>query len=132
MNTSFTRGRRGSQGLAGPGSVMQKTLVDHYTNMHDVSRHLIHVSETLHLSRQIIEKMIDDHTDQCHCLQQHGALSRTTGRASPLGDQPVAGHISCTLSMYASLMSGLEARTQAFQERLSNETKLVLISKRCL
>lgn len=129
MNTAFTRNHRVGQDLANPGSAVQKTLIDHYTNMHEISRHLIHVSETLHLSRQTIERMMNDHTNQCCCLQHHSVRPGMAHREPSPKDQLVAGHTSYTLSIYASLMSGLEMRNQAFQERLRNETKLVRITK---
>lgn len=92
--------------------------------MKDLGRHLIHACETLKVATQTLQHMIDDH--EKICPQCDGSL-RTADVPGVLQHRPALKQTTSSLRFYASLLSNLYERAQAFDQRLRNEVQLVSI-----
>ena len=82
-----------------------------YDRMHEAARHVIHSSETLLVTLNVVEAMIEEHAAR-YSEEKSSVRSLETGRA---------------FRYHKSLFQCLHVRSQALEERLRNEINLVCI-----
>lgn len=81
-----------------------------YSQMHDLARHAIHSTETLHVAAGSISKLIEKH----RTLTSHASLHSSD-------------RVGQDLESLSSFVENLEGRSRALQLRLQNEINLVRI-----
>lgn len=84
-------------------------LTKRYENMHELSRHVIHISETLKAATRNLNALVED--------QKTTVLS---GLSTGSKD-----HVSRALKLSSNRLTNLQERAQAFVDRLHNEIQLV-------
>lgn len=89
------------------------TLIGRYIAMHELSRHVIHISETLAVAFMTMKSIAEDHTE--FCQQQHLTAEVTVH----------SRRITKSLQLSAHLLCNFQKRAQAFVARLHNEIQLV-------
>ncbi|KAL8858789.1 MAG: hypothetical protein Q9178_004706 [Gyalolechia marmorata] len=89
------------------------TLIGRYTAMHELSRHVIHISETLAVASRTMKSIAEEHTEFC---QQQDLAAEITERSK---------RITKSLHLSAQLLNNFQNRAQAFVARLHNEIQLV-------
>lgn len=85
-------------------------MVKRYTDMHELGRHIIHLTETLDVAARTIKSMRDAHRARC---------SSTTEKAKPCFQQ-----LQGDFEFFNVFLENLQSRAQAFERRLRNEIKL--------
>ena len=105
--------------------------------MHELARHIIHSSEVLAVASNTLRRMIMDHEQFCGVEQGEArlisglAIQDTTisPKGAPLDVIIVKStrKIDKTIQFYAAWLENLILRSNAFDERLRNEIKLVSI-----
>lgn len=84
---------------------------DRYINMHELSRHVIHMTETLDVGARILKLMRDGHQECC------------------IGKSPsMTGYNHQTrreFEFFEAFLQNLRLRADAFDQRLHNEITLV-------
>lgn len=83
--------------------------------MHELSRHVIHIHETLGVAQSTLESMVRSY-------KEHRKQSKALG-GNTVVNHP--GEIEAILQFYASFVANLKMRALAFNERLQNEIRLV-------
>ena len=84
-----------------------------YPALHDISRHAIHVSETLDTSIRTIDLMIAEHDQFLAEREDANPTSKKTGRT-----------IQKRISFYHLMLSSLQSRSLSNKKRLLNEIQL--------
>ena len=108
-----------------PGAGGRDTWDGQYLGMHELSRHVIHASETLRVASKTLESMIRDHAS---CCEQIVGPLHPNGSQEGLMQSRTTQHTKQTaqaLHFYASFLANLQLRAQSFDERLNNEIRLV-------
>jgi hypothetical protein len=89
-------------------------LIERYTAMYEVSRHVIHISETLAVASKTMTAVV--------AAQEAFSKERDTqGLMTPSGFIRNGQH----LRLSANLLANFQDRAQAFVKRLKNEIQLV-------
>ncbi|RAK97064.1 uncharacterized protein BO80DRAFT_428578 [Aspergillus ibericus CBS 121593] len=83
-------------------------LSERYATLHEVSRHVIHISETLNAAVTNAAAILQDHKLWRRSLEASSAYPNNTAR---------------TLGLYSNLLSNLKLRADAFVSRMENEIK---------
>jgi hypothetical protein len=86
-----------------------------YTEMHELSRHVIHKSETLEVAARTLKAMIESHGGRSECSDK---LANDPHQTKHL-------QVKENLRYYADFLENLRLRSQAFEKRLQNEIILV-------
>jgi hypothetical protein len=95
-------------------------LIDRYVDMHEVSRHVIHISETLAAASKTMTAVV--------AAQEAFIKERDMqGLMTPSGFKRNAQNVRLS----ANFLANSQLRAQAFVERLENEIKLVAVQDLC-
>lgn len=84
--------------------------------MHELSRHVIHISETLKVASSSLVEMTNAH---------HSFSTLFPLGARGDGQSEASQQIRKELQLSSNLLSNLQSRAQAFVDRLQNEIQLV-------
>jgi hypothetical protein len=84
-----------------------------FTKLHDLARHIIHVSEGLQVAAGTILELA------------HICKEGKESRGSILEDMPTEDHEEAELEIWARAVGNLQKRSDSLKERLSNEIQLV-------
>ncbi|KAF3391409.1 hypothetical protein F1880_007657 [Penicillium rolfsii] len=93
-----------------------------YRRLHDIARHSIHVTETLDVALQTIERILENHRANMNPAHTSLGLTSTFPRSHPESD--VSHEIQSSLSFSQSYLSSLRHRSIANEKRLQNEIQL--------
>jgi hypothetical protein len=85
-----------------------------YPRLHDLARHTIHSSETLHMAAHAVERMMDSHELFSQDRQSQKAQQVTSFKWT-----------AQRLRFHHQLFKGLAMRSEANERRLQNEMNLV-------
>ncbi|KAJ5762331.1 uncharacterized protein N7511_005713 [Penicillium nucicola] len=85
-----------------------KFLVERYTQLHELSRHVIHISETMDAASNSLSAIVRDH----NMWTQSGIRSSAVTR-----------RLSKALLLHQNMISNLNFRAKAFVSRMDNEIK---------
>ncbi|KAJ5646826.1 hypothetical protein N7490_003198, partial [Penicillium lividum] len=114
---SFFLSANGSDSKEEFDEVKFEQLAERYATLHEVSRHILHISETLGAASNNMTAIIQDHKLWMRSLQLPSTLPNNTARA---------------LWLYSNIFSNLKLRADAFVGRMDNEIKCVGVqSLRC-
>jgi hypothetical protein len=90
--------------------------VARYRDMHELSRHIIHSSETLNAAIRTVSDIVQESSD---CARSC-CLVRAEGRKDTQSPK-----LTGNLRSHASFLQNLKERTDAFYKRIQNEITLV-------
>jgi hypothetical protein len=103
-------------------------LGDRYQKMHELSRHIIHMSETSDVTVQTIEQILRFHQRWSEPVAPDSSSPNITGREFLLyrdANRKAAVELEEDLLFHRSLFNNLKMRADVFQKRLHNEIQLV-------
>ena len=95
-------------------------MLERYTDMHEVLRHVIHISETLTVASKTMLSVVA-------AQDTFSKESNMQGLIIPSGSKRNGQH----LLLAANLLTNLQLRAQAFVDRLENEVQLVAVQPQC-
>lgn len=93
-----------------------------YRKLHDIARHSIHVTETLDVALQTIERILENH--RANMSPPTASHSISTPSPPSRQDRNVLQEIQSSLSFSQSYLSSLRHRSIANEKRLQNEIQL--------
>jgi Mg2+ and Co2+ transporter CorA len=97
-----------------------------YRELHDIARHSIHVTETLDVALQTIERILENH--RANMSPTNSSTGSSPGLSTPFPpfrqDRNVLQEIQSSLSFSQSYLSSLRHRSIANEKRLQNEIQL--------
>ena len=103
-------GSESSDGGAGVDKLKIKQIVERYVTLHEQSRHILHISETLGAASNNFSKITEDLELWMRYLRPDSRLPTNTAR---------------DMKLYSNLVSNLKLRADAFVFRMDNEIKCV-------
>ncbi|KAK6332978.1 hypothetical protein TWF718_010805 [Orbilia javanica] len=94
----------------------RKPEVD-YDHLHEAARHVIHSTETLLVSTQLLEQMMQRHRDRMNWLSN-----------APEEEKLYMREVGDNLMFYHGMIHAFKCRSESMQERHQNEIQLVCFS----
>jgi hypothetical protein len=111
-------------------------LGDRYEKMHELSRHIIHMSETFDVAVQTVEQIIRFQERWSIPIPSDPSSPATPGNvASPPYSESyrkAEAELEEDLLVHQLFFNNLKIRADAFEERLHNEIQLVSCRRRAL
>jgi hypothetical protein len=94
------------------------TIVQEYHKMHELSRHAIHMSETVQVATLSVKLALEIIESQLQLLSLTNDNEKNDAR-----------NVIDGIRFSASFIAALKLRSDAFVDRIENEIKMVIISK---